>query len=115
MNKPKRIQMERGKSFQLPPKTFEIYKHSEWANPYLVKPNGYKRWKIVLHGRFFSGGYKSFEEACQVSVENYRRYLDDILELKPDYLEPLRGFNLASWCHIEIPHYIDVILERLYD
>jgi len=39
-------------------------------------------------------------QACQT----FKEYARDMLELDPDWLEPLRGKNLACWCKSEPCH-----------
>lgn len=42
----------------------------------------------------------------------YRKWLEGVLAMTPDFLEPLRGRRLACWC-APLPCHGDVIIEML--
>jgi hypothetical protein len=44
----------------------------------------------------------------------YRCWLDQRLKEDPDFIEPLRGYNLGCFCPPELACHADVILEFLY-
>jgi hypothetical protein len=54
----------------------------------------------------------------QTSIEKYRGWLNEQLFADPDFLEPLRGKDLACWCRLDSPCHADILLEFvqvLYD
>jgi hypothetical protein len=44
----------------------------------------------------------------------YAAWLDEQLKEDPEFLKPLRDFNLGCFCRLDVPCHADVILERLY-
>ena len=50
-------------------------------------------------------------ENCLVAFETYAK---GMLAMNPQWLEPLRGFDLACWCSLDEPCHVDIILMLLY-
>jgi hypothetical protein len=48
------------------------------------------------------------------SLALYAQWLERKLRADPDFLEPLRGYNLGCTCPPELPCHADVLLRRLY-
>jgi hypothetical protein len=46
-------------------------------------------------------------------MTKYRDWLQKKLEDDPNFLEPLRGKNLACWCPLDRPCHADILLEFL--
>ena len=46
-------------------------------------------------------------------VAKYRVWLAEKLEENPNFLDPLKGKDLACWCPLNKPCHADVILEYL--
>jgi hypothetical protein len=87
---PVRIQLKRTKGWRLPANTVKVDRSTPYGNPYRIGP--------------------SFDRESAVSA--FRGYLGERLASDPDFLEPLRGKNLACWCAPgEICH-ADVLLEK---
>lgn len=68
-----------------------ITRATRWGNPFAVPP----------HSR-------------QASMAKYERYLRAKLVEQPDFLEPLRGYDLGCTCAPELPCHADIILRFLY-
>lgn len=48
------------------------------------------------------------------SLALYERWLAERLTENPQFLEPLRGFNLGCVCSRELACHVDILLRRLY-
>jgi hypothetical protein len=68
-------------SYALPPNAKRIDRRSRWGNPYRI-------------GEIWLGRPLDRDKA----IELYREWLRRRLVQQPDYLEPLRGKDLACWC-----------------
>jgi len=85
---PKRIQHRRGKA--LPPNTKYVGRPTIWGNPY----------KVAEHGR---------EKALRL----YAGHLQKLYEETPEFIEPLRGYNLACYCPLHEECHADILVECL--
>lgn len=110
----------------MPPNTMRVCRPSRWGNPWSVE-------KVAAHlGQAFDWsqiGTKSplwftwaqrsllrdTTIAADTSVAMYRRAIDRCRAETPDsfqeWIAPLRGKNLACWCHQDSPCHADVLLE----
>jgi len=86
----KRIHFNRFRDKKLPANTKLVCRPSKYGNPYHVED----------YGR---------DEAMRL----YQIHLDKELKRDPDYLLPLRGFDLACNCQLDEPCHADIILEKL--
>ena len=85
---PQRMQARRDRNYRL------VARPSRWGNPYLVEPHGpYSR---------------------EESIRLYEDWLDERSQEDPDFLEPLRGYNLGCSCAPHLPCHADILLRRLY-
>lgn len=73
-----------------PPNTKRVSRPSKWGNPFRIPP----------HTR-------------EDSLRRFEAYLKQKLEIDPDFLEPLRGFNLGCFCKPEEACHADIILKYL--
>jgi hypothetical protein len=90
MNKaPTRVQLSRAKGWRMPPNTVKVDRSTIWGNPYQITAN------------------LSREESLRL----FRLHADEILEVRPDWLEPIRSKNLGCWCRIDQACHADVLLE----
>jgi hypothetical protein len=87
--KPKRIQLRRTKGWRLPANTVVVSRPSRWGIPHRIE---------AWHDRAKALG-------------KYRRYAGNALTINPNWLEPLRGKNLACWCRLDQSCHADVLLE----
>jgi len=86
MQNPKRIQYRRGQP--LPPNTKYVGRPTKWGNPY----------KVQDYGR---------EEALRL----YAEYLEEKLEEDPEFIEPLRGYDLDCYCPLSEECHADILIE----
>jgi hypothetical protein len=100
MTKPNRVQMRRGVA--LPPSTKYVGRATRWGNPYRIG----ERVQFV-------GSDVSFELDRPTAVAVYRIWAREQLAQAPEWLEPLRGFNLACYCAPADACHADVLLELL--
>jgi hypothetical protein len=84
---PKRVQARRAgvTNYRL------VTRATRWGNPFPVPP----------HTR-------------EQSLAKYAAWLRTKLADEPDFLEPLRGYDLGCTCAPELPCHVDVILRELY-
>lgn len=93
MEQPKRIQLSRKKGWRMPPNTVKVDRSSRWGNPFIVGVNG----------------------TADVVLDKYIRFLIAYAIVAPqdfsEYIDLLRGKNLACWCKIGEPCHADILLE----
>ena len=92
----KRIQRKRTKGWKMPANTVYVGRPTKYGNPY--KPS---------RNRF--GNIKSREDA----ITAYENYLKRFLIAQPDFLDDLKGKDLACWCPLNKPCHADVLLKFL--
>lgn len=90
--KPHRVQRRRTRGWKMPENTVYVGRPSVWMNPFLSD-----------HTRIHS------PKVLQSVMEVYRLHIEHLLDQDPDFLQPLRGKNLACWCPLENPKW-----ERVY-
>ena len=110
-DKPKRIQLRRSKGWRMPPNTVKVDRSTRWGNVYRVerhKPCGCRAVGECDHNQFVC-------ETAEEAVEAFRTIKLDQQRLFPEraaeWVEPLRGKNLACWCPPGRPCHADVLLE----
>jgi len=89
----KRIQRKRTKGWKMPPNTVYVGRPSKWGNPYLIKPRS--------------------QFTREQAIETYENYIKRVLVDHPDFLEPLKGKDLACWCPLDKPCHADILLKFL--
>ncbi|MCJ7768777.1 DUF4326 domain-containing protein [Candidatus Bathyarchaeota archaeon] len=78
------------------PNTVYVGRPSKWGNPYYV---GYYNGSFTI-------------QTVSESLIFYRQYVETILKEKdPDFLNELRGKNLACWCRLDQKCHSDILLE----
>jgi len=87
----KRIQRKRTLFWRMPPNTVYVGRPSKWGNPYKVSE------------------FNDPDECLRL----YRDWLQRNLNGKPDFLDPLKGKDLACWCRLDKPCHADILLEFL--
>jgi len=90
--KPHRVQRRRTRGWVMPENTVYVGRPSVWANPFLAD-------RTRVHS----------PKVLQGVMDVYRLHIEHLLEADPDFLEPLRGKNLACWCPLSHPNW-----ERVY-
>jgi hypothetical protein len=87
----KRIQRKRVRGWKMPKDAVYVGRPTKYGNPYRMEIDG------------------SREEV----VAKYQVWLAEKLEENPNFLDPLKGKDLACWCPLNKPCHADVILEYL--
>lgn len=94
---PERIQRKRSKGWRMPENTVYVGRPTKWGNPY-----------VVGHTMLNNEGDIITPE---LAVEKYEKYLHIAIQRRGrDFLEVLRGKNLACWCPPGQPCHADVLL-----
>jgi hypothetical protein len=86
---PVRIQLKRTSGWRLPANTIKVDRSTRYGNPYRIGP----------------------ELDRQKAIAAFTAHLERRLESEPEFLEPLRGKNLACWCRPDELCHADVLLE----
>jgi hypothetical protein len=86
---PRRIQLKRTKGWRLPANTVKVDRSTPYGNPYRIGPELDRR----------------------KAIASFKAYLEKKLRSQPDFLEPLRGRNLACWCRPDELCHADVLLD----
>lgn len=112
----RRIQLSRAKGWRKPANTVVVARPTKWGNPYRIGSN-------LTHVYVYAGVGGLYEiprsdtalnDARRVAVQLFRdMYACDgeISDLVAEWLEPLRGKNLACWCPLDAPCHGDVLLD----
>jgi hypothetical protein len=69
-----------------------VHRPSRWGNPFPITPSCSRA----------------------QSMRRYARWLDAQLARDPDFLEPLRGYDLGCFCAPGAACHADLLLQRLY-
>jgi hypothetical protein len=83
--RPRRVRARRERNYKA------VHRPTRWGNPFPVDE----------HGR-------------TESMRLYRQWLQGKLKEDPEFLEPLRDYNLGCFCAPDLQCHADVILEFLY-
>jgi len=85
---------------------------TQWGNPYVIERHG-NCWGVFRNGVLVAPFQETKGEAATVACDLYRAYAWQELSDDPEWLQPLRGCNLACWCGDDDPCHVDVIFEIL--
>lgn len=75
---------------KLPPNTKLVTRRSKWGNPFNLS-----------------------EYTREESLVEYRKWLQDQIQTDKQFIEPLKGFDLACGCELDEKCHADIILELL--
>lgn len=95
----KRVQMRRG--VKLAPNTKYVGRPTRWGNPFV----------IGVHVPTRDGIFYPVGRAGVVAL--YREWARRQIVLDPLWLEPLRGYDLACYCDVDLPCHVDALLSEL--
>ena len=87
----KRIQRKRTAGWRMPPNTVYVGRPTPFGNPYKLGKDGNVDTVLFL----------------------YKRHLELCLMGDHDFLEPLKGKDLACWCPLNKPCHVDILLKFL--
>ena len=85
---PQRIRLQRTKGWRVPTAARVVARPSQWGNPFPARDGNHA-----------------------AAVLLFRRYAEERLQREPEWLDPLRGRDLAYWCRFDEPCHADVLLE----
>ena len=88
VDRPKRLRARRDRNYR------NVMRPTRWGNPFPIRPKG------------------TYDRA--ESIRLYEGWLVEQLAEDPEFLEPLRGYNLGCTCASELPCHVDVLLRHLY-
>ncbi|MEE9446184.1 MAG: DUF4326 domain-containing protein [Cocleimonas sp.] len=91
---PKRFRLIRGK--KMPPNSKMVSRPSRWGNP--------KKIGDVVQG---------VELDRDGVIVFYEEWLDGNLFINPNFLDPLRGFNLGCPCPLNLKCHVDIIFKKM--
>lgn len=83
----------------MPPNTVYVGRPSRWGNPNAILDD--------LPGSNQSTEYRA------MNLKLYHEWLDAELRKNPQFLDPLRGHDLACWCPHELPCHADILIARI--
>jgi len=84
----------------MPPNTVSVCRPGKWGNPFIIGQLIGDAW-----------GHSHYVKDAETAVSLFQHDLvNDVLLHDPDFLEPLRGRNLACWCRLDAPCHADVLL-----
>lgn len=115
--RPQRLQRRRVKGYDMQAESRRLNglsaractRPGRYANPFVPGPLGEAK---VLQA---NGMARFLARPLSVAgaVALFRVRLATLLRADPEFLEPLRGFNLACFCALDAPHcHVDVLLDR---
>lgn len=96
---PQRIQRKRTKGYRLPENAVSITRPGRWGNPFKV-------------GSVVAESPSHYPRVLGIAdvLEWYEKWLRVQIKRQPDFLEPLRGKDLACFCKEGAPCHGDVLL-----
>lgn len=109
MTIPVRIQRRRAKGFDLQSTSMSqnglpcvyVGRPTQWGNPY--KPGD-------VYKNIFDAESEPEPMTLEAILEAFEFWLKGKLAAKPDFLEPLRGRNLACFCSLKSRCHADILL-----
>lgn len=108
----KRIKRSRAKDARMPNGSIYVGRPTKWGNPYEVI-EGLDAWLVKRGSRVISM-HKTRELAIIQAVNCFRDYVDAMTTGEAqDFVEPLRGHDLACWCSLDQPCHADVLIEMM--
>lgn len=104
---PKRIRLSRAKGYRMPAGTKKVDRSTRWGNPFGPQLIGI----TFGHRGFPMPGFPlSGDPSLARCLDLYLAYLRGRLAADTDFLEPLRGHDLACWCPLDQPCHADILL-----
>ena len=101
---PKRIQRKRTKGWRMPKGAKYVGRPTAFGNPFTI---GCEAW------RFSTTVPHPVPETLAQVLEDYRYFANQWLLAQHDWLDELKGKDLACWCSLENSCHADILLELL--
>ncbi|HEV7646350.1 MAG TPA: DUF4326 domain-containing protein [Pyrinomonadaceae bacterium] len=98
---PKRIQFKRKKGFKLPKNAMFVARPTKWGLPY----------KVVETEAEAKAAKDPKVMPRKKAMRLYESDLKKKLKSDPEYLEPLKGKDLACYCKPELDCHADILLK----
>jgi hypothetical protein len=73
-----------------------------------------RNYKLVARPTKWGNPFPLPRYTIDEALARYRVWLDQKLREDPQFLEPLRGYNLGCFCAQGAPCHAEILLERLY-
>lgn len=99
-----RVQRKRTKGWKMPENTVYVGRPTTWGNPFII---GGEAWRFSVNVPY------PVPETVEEVLEDYRYFVNLWMMFWPDWLDPLKGKNLACWCPLDKKCHVDVLLEML--
>jgi hypothetical protein len=104
---PERIRLSRAKGWRMPANTVKVDRSTRWGNPF----NETQSYVCFAHRGLPAPLVPLLSPpSLDRCIDLYVAHLGALLGLQPDFLEPLRGKNIACWCPLDEPCHGDVLL-----
>jgi len=108
---PKRIQRKRARGWKMQDQSNRevvyVGRPTKWGNPFRIRE--YSGRYAISYGR--TGLIETKAEAVRLAVYFFKEWATAKAKLMPEWLDPLRGKDLACWCPLDQPCHADVLLE----
>jgi len=86
-----RIQRRRSKGWTMPENAVYVGRPTKYGNPFKIGPDGTRSDVLA----------------------KYEAWLREKISSDPNFLDPLKGKDLACWCPLTLPCHADIILKIL--
>lgn len=105
---PARVQRKRTKGWRMPPNTVYVGRGSKYGNPF----NATQTYVCHQHSGFPAPLIKLHSApSLERCLDMYHAYLYAQLEEDPQFLDDLKGKNLACWCSLDGDCHADLLLK----
>lgn len=99
----KRIQRKRTKGWKMPKNTVYVGRPTIWGNPFKIGSNASR----------FSINLPTHLNTIEDVLKCYKYFAESWLHISPNWLDKLKGKDLACWCPVDRLCHADVLLELL--
>lgn len=100
---PERIQRKRTKGWRMPANTVSVCRPGRWGNPYIVGKDGDAK---ACVDKFYAAIMD--DSILDYLAENFENSGNQMgIWSVYDWLDPLKGKNLACWCKVGMPCHAD--------
>ena len=103
---PKRIQRKRTKGWKMPPNCVYVGRPTKWGNPF-TGPDAVEKYKWAISEFPSVEKFKVWKDAGGIPGWFWVALASRV----PEFLDELRGKDLACWCPLDKPCHADVLLE----
>ena len=84
------------------------------ANPRRMQARHDRNYKLVARPTRWGSPYKLEDHGREKTLALYEKWLAARLAKEPDFLEPLRGYNLGCFCAPNQSCHAEILLRKLY-